>query len=453
MPISNDRISMKNSVLTTSLVAVGLLSVPAAQAQRQDKPWSVSASVRGFYDDNVATTATTVVPGPQESFGLQFRPSISYYIDSGATSFSASYGADVRYYENRSDSTDYQHDATLLLAHSFSEAHKLSISEQFVAAQEPELTDAGTVFRSVGDNYRNTFRIGHEAELSRLISVEISYRNTYVDYEQDEADITRSQVGSPPPPAPPLLDNGYASFSSLLDRWEHRFGTDLRWQVQPQLRALVGYMYDIRVNTSDAALAGPTGGPGGNPAQRVVLPEERDSRSHFLYVGADKNFSPQLSGAVRVGAQYTEYPNSFAGAQNNVVNPYGDASISYEYRKDSSFTFGIRHDRAQTDVAVTGGNANPTLDAENTTLYGTLSHAFTARLQGDITARYRLSQFEDGAADNSRESYAIIGTSLEYAINPFLTAEAGYSFTRLDSDLANRSFSRNRVFIGLRATY
>ena len=43
--------------------------------------------------------------------------------------------------------------------------------------------------------------------------------------------------------------------------------------------------------------------------------------------------------------------------------------------------------------------------------------------------------------------------NLTYEINRFLAAEAGYNYDRLDSDLSFRSFTRNRVYVGLRASY
>jgi hypothetical protein len=43
--------------------------------------------------------------------------------------------------------------------------------------------------------------------------------------------------------------------------------------------------------------------------------------------------------------------------------------------------------------------------------------------------------------------------NLSYEINRYLKAEAGYAFDRLDSDIAWRSYGRNRVYFGLSANY
>jgi len=52
------------------------------------------------------------------------------------------------------------------------------------------------------------------------------------------------------------------------------------------------------------------------------------------------------------------------------------------------------------------------------------------------------------------------GVNMTYEINKFVALEGGYNFDRLDSELSsvhnsgwNRSYTRNRVYIGIRGTY
>ena len=58
-----------------------------------------------------------------------------------------------------------------------------------------------------------------------------------------------------------------------------------------------------------------------------------------------------------------------------------------------------------------------------------------------------------GGADDMSENFLLAGLNLSYEINKFLSADAGYNIDRLDSDLDGRSFTRNRVYMGIRATY
>ena len=75
------------------------------------------------------------------------------------------------------------------------------------------------------------------------------------------------------------------------------------------------------------------------------------------------------------------------------------------------------------------------------------------QLHGSLMAQYQHSEFNGGANDSQVESYVTAGASLSYQINPFLSADLSYYFDYLDSDLANRGFERNRIFLGLTASY
>ncbi|MEP6662613.1 MAG: outer membrane beta-barrel protein, partial [Verrucomicrobiota bacterium] len=113
---------------------------------------------------------------------------------------------------------------------------------------------------------------------------------------------------------------------------------------------------------------------------------------------------------------------------------------------------GITHTRNRTDVAA-GDPGNLTRDQESTSLYAQVNHRITSKLSGNILVRGQRSTFEGGQANNAVDYYLTSGVNLSYQFNPFLSTEVGYNYDRLDSDLSNRSFTRNRVYIGIRGTY
>jgi hypothetical protein len=45
------------------------------------------------------------------------------------------------------------------------------------------------------------------------------------------------------------------------------------------------------------------------------------------------------------------------------------------------------------------------------------------------------------------------GLMLEYSFTPNWSAHVGYNFDLLESDLKGRDYDRNRVYIGVRASY
>ncbi|HSH93830.1 MAG TPA: outer membrane beta-barrel protein [Roseimicrobium sp.] len=386
-----------------------------AQAQ-DDKSWSIFASLRGFYDDNYVTAPDVPPPGAaqkRDSYGFSLSPGISYTGDYEQTQLEGSYVYDMRWYEDRTkNSADHSHDFSAKLSHAFSPRYKITAKESFAIAQESSLLDpTAAPLRSNGTNMRNTAGLSFEAGLTRLLSTVISYSNTFYDYEQ----------------------TGPASRSALMDRMEHLASVNLQWQALPTTVALVGYQYGIVDQTSKDLIAP------GTPAS------SRDSRSHYGYLGVDHFFTADLSVSLRAGAQFTEFPNAPAGTQDNVAGPYVDFSGKYTISKGSSIQLGVKHTRVQTDIIA--------LDQETTTAYGNINYRFTPKITGSVVGQYQTGSFNQGAFNNQSEQFFIVGVNLAYEINRHLTAEAGYNYDQLTSDLANRDFTRNRVYIGIKATY
>ncbi len=424
---------MKKTITSAGLVIIGAASLQAQNAAQPGltslqttKPWSVSATLRGFYDDNYATRPANASPGvgtKRDSFGFELSPSASLNWVLPQTYVGLSYQYGMKYYEDRvNHSADHTHQADLKLSHAFTELYKLDVSDSFVVAQEPDLIDKGgpitRPLRTEGSNLRNTATANFTAGLTEKLSTVLGYSNTFYDYEQD----------------------GIGSLSALLDRTEHLGTVNLRWQAMPTTVGILGYQYGVNAYDSDNVL--------GMLGIQPISSDIRDNTSHYAYVGADHSFSPQLNGSLRVGAQFTQYDN----VDENTVSPYADASATWSYTQGSYIQLGVRHQRQATDVAFFSLNT-PTLDQEATTAYGSVNHKLTAKLMGSLMAQFQNSSFNGGGADSQSENLLLAGLNFSYEINKFLSADAGYNFDRLDSDLNDRSFTRNRVYLGIRATY
>lgn len=426
---------MKKFLTSAGFVALGVSSLQAAYApdltpMEASKPWSVSAALRGFYDDNYTTSPSSV---EEESFGYELRPSVSLNLPLEQTFIGASYEYSLKYYEDRrSGKYDQSHKFDGRLDHAFSERFKIKVDDSFVISKEPEvLAPGGGAFasplRTDQDAIRNRGAIQFSAKMTELLALELAYINTFYDYDQEDERID-------------IFGNIVPSRSGLLDRMEHLGSIDLRWHAMPDTDGILGYAYQMVDFTGDEGIEGPFFGP-------TAESEDRNSRTHRFYVGADHRFNSQLSGSVRVGGQFTDYYN----VSDDAVSPYVDANLSYQYNRGDVIQVGVTHSRNQTDVL--------SLDQETTVLYGTISHKITPNLVGTLLLQGQYSTFEGGASagpnvsDGENEIFFISGLNLTYHINPHLLAEAGYNFDRLDSDLSGRSYSRNRLYVGVRATY
>lgn len=421
---------MKNIFTTAGVAALavaGFQATCSAQSVTVDdaKWWQVSASLRGFYDDNY-----TIAPKPfdRESFGFEVRPGFDVG-DKGEqhlVKFSAIYSG--RWFEDRDDDPwDHGVMTDLTGEYQFSENHVLRFVDNFSWTSEPTLLDRGTVMtllRADGTNLRNLGDLSYTGQFLPLFGMTFGYLNTFYDFEQD----------------------GAGSYSALLDRMEHLAKAETRWTISPSLAGIVGYWHEWVGFTGDQTI----GAPGS-----TIMSDSRDSESHFFIGGADYTVSPHCFISVRGGGQNVTYVN--VPGEPDQWNPFGDVSSTFEYLEGSFFRVGARYGRNRTDFPGQYGTITAydqvTYDQETATGYGMVSHKLTEKLTARGTAQLQYGTFQGGGLDEQAECIYILGATLVYDLSQYLALEGGYNYDRVDSDDPNRSYGRNRVFLGVRGQF
>ncbi len=413
---------MKTTIISVIGLGYVLLSSQLI-AQPADKPWNVSATVRGFYDDNYLTRYSD----RRDSYGFEISPEAKIAIRQEMTTFDASYRYGMRYYDDRNNNrADHSHELNLSLNHSFSDKCRLSIEDSFVVAQEPEVIEPGmgmlaTPLRTDGNNMRNRAAADFAYRATESISIEPGYSFSFYDYEE----------------------SGLNSRSALLDRYEHLAYLNLRWvNMLENTDGLIGYQFGVIDHNSNDLILLPDGSR--EPS------DLRDNYSHYIYLGAEHRFSELFRTKVLIGAQYTKYTeaNDILGPNidDDQINPFVDASLIYQ-GKYGEFQLGVRHARSQTDLVI--------FDAEATSVYGSFKREIYGGIKGSITGMYQFSDFEDPTSvmNDQSEGFMMLGANLSYDINKFIAAEVGYNYDLLSSDVQFRSYHRNRVYWGLRGTF
>jgi len=425
---------MKRIINTAGLVVLGAASLQAVYGQGTvssgdpAKPWSVSLDVRGFYDSNYLLDPAGAA---RHTWGTQVSPSANLNLPMDQTFIGAGFVYTLRYFANNpqgSPNADHTYQGNVKLEHTFNENYTVRASDTAVYAEDPTIVDSAFIthpeLREEQTGFHNTGHADLQAHFTPLLGANFAYNNNYYDYQ--------SSVYGP-----------------LLDRIEHLVSADARFQVQPDTVALLGYQFGYTDFTSNNPLEGTT-----------VAANSRDSESHYIYLGVDQTFSPHLTASARVGAEYTDYINdSFA---SGAWNPYGDGSLTWRYMEGSTVTLGVRHTRNVTDQAVTSGNSvgvslqNLILDQETTMVYANVNHQFTGKISGTLFGQYQNSAFSgtgSGGYNNDVDDYFILGANASYKINQYFTAQAGYNFDKLNSEIQGRGFTRHVVYLGVRATY
>jgi len=420
---------MKRIYASLGLATIGVASVQIAHGQSVDpsKSWSVSAALRGFYDDNINTGDSK---NAVESPGFEVSPSLSFNLPLEQTSIAASYTYSYKWYDevvNYNKGHDRQtHNFGIQLRHAFSERFLVSVQDSFVVGQEPDVlrvgNEAGLTYAVPGDNIRNYGSIVFGAQISRPFGIEIGYANSLYDYEDDE-------------------DYG---LSARLDRLVHVGHLNGRWIIQPNTVGIVGYQCSYLDYTADL--------PVGGIPPFTIYSSERNSLSHYGYVGLEHTFRPDLVGDIKGGVRYSDYVNDPFGQTD--LAPYGEGSLRWTYAKESSLDVGVSYDQNATDQFSTGSDSI-TLSADSVVAYLALTHRILPSLFGTVMGSYQYSTFNGGDLDGKKQQYFAGGVNLEYRFNRHLSANVGYNYDNLDSDsgVQRGSYDRNRVYGGVTIIY
>ncbi len=436
---------MNRIIATIGLAALGTLMLQSSAGQDMkvferpkpekevgpDKLWSVVGAVRGFYDDNYTTLpsrSSTGRPTKRSSWGLDLRAGGVVLVERDQNSFGFLAGYNMKYFEDRRENSA-DHELAFLAAgeHRFTESHKLVFGAAAGVAQEPGVLDPGLVtspLRTAGNNFSTSAGLRYEGRnLVGQWGLDAAYLVGLFDYEQ----------------------TGTASRSALLDRVENYLMLAGRYRFfdETETDGLIGYTLGLTDQTSKDSLLGAA----------VISPSARDSRSHYIFAGIDHKFSPTLQTSLRLGVQYVEYPNaSSADAalaaipapafSRSQVSPYVDGSVTWEYLPKSSLQVGARHARATTDIQTS-------LDSESSVLYSSLEHEFTPDLTGGLNLQVQRSQFRQSVGQRDAADLTFTsGLRIEWRFHEYIWLQGGYAYDRLDSDLQDRSYYRNRIFLG-----
>jgi len=428
---------MKRIVASVGLVAVGVTGLQAdvfpGLTAESGKPWTASATLRGFYDDNPSTLPNS--SNPEGSFGYEISPAIEFLFPWEQTTLSFGYIYSLKYYENKpvnsSGHDDNTQDIHAGLTHAFSERYSISLRDSFVIGQEPDFLRSGNSFttfqRYSGNNMRNYGVIDFLAQLTPELGLDLGYANTLVRYSDD---------------ADPLV-TGVASNAGLLDEMDNVVHLDGRYQLQPQTVGILGVQYRQTAYTGDQPI-------GVYDTGEAVMSDARNARSYYGYVGLDHNFRPDFTGSVRLGGRYTDYYNSLDS--QNQASPYAMLSLKYTYLPESSLQFGGSYDYSPTSLTPNANVANQiNTSAEAGTVFMALTHRIVPKLFGSVLAQYQNSMYVGGTIDGKSDNFYLVGLNLRYQFNPNFSAAVGYNYDNLTG--LQPHYDRNRVYIGITGSY
>jgi hypothetical protein len=457
---------MKKFFVSVGLAVAGTASLHAIYAPElgpveSTRMWSISADLRGFYDDNYTTGASKV-----GSYGIEFSPQFQVIEPLQQTELGLRYTYGLYYFQQREEldvnPIDQSHDLDLWVDHAFSERWQIKVLDSFVVAQEPDLVQGGTPYRVEGNNIKNSAAITLNTVWTRLFSTALTYNNSFWDFQQSGATVTPPLlIQNPNPPfntlyIPPSVVN---SLAGTLNRIDQSVSLDFQWIVATETIALFGVQFEQVNYTGDELIAyNPFGDP--NLFSPVHGPEfyysdNRDNRSYFCYLGIMHSLLPNLNFSVKAGVQYTEDYNDPLSSPS--VAPYVIASATYTYQPGCYAQIGFSQQRSATDVVGVSTNSASlgqlTLDQESSVAFATLNQKITPKLLGSIIGSWQYSVFDEGQYNGAAEVSYALSLNLSYSFTPHFAATAGYNFNDFQSNIYQRGYTRNNVYIGVWVAY
>jgi hypothetical protein len=324
--------------------------------------------------------------------------------------------------------------------HAFNERWQARVQDSFVVGQEPELLTPGggataAPQRVSGDNIANTAKINLQTDWTQLFSTALSYQNTFADYQNHGAIVTGAGPATAVSP----------SLAGMLNRFENLVSLDYQWHVLPTTTAFVGYQYgQINYIGNEKIAFDPF-------TQKFYTSSSRDNLSHYVYVGVQHTFLENLNGTARLGAQYTDDYNDPSATTS--IGPYASASLVYTYASGSYAQLGVTHSRNATDQVAVDSNGHITQDQESTVVNASINHRITSKLMVDAVANWQDSSYHDGAYNGQTDDFYSLGLNLTYNLTAHFSMEAGYNFDDYMSGVPGQGYTRDRVYLGLTASY
>ena len=145
---------MKKFFVSVGLAAAGTASLQAAYAPDSNamdtsKLWSLSGTLRGFYDDNYTTAPDGF---KRSSFGFEVSPQLKLNVPLQQTDIGIALHLRVLLLSGSGaaswqDPIDQTHQLDLWVDHAFTERWQGRLDDSFVVAQDPELLDPAAFHR------------------------------------------------------------------------------------------------------------------------------------------------------------------------------------------------------------------------------------------------------------------------------------------------------------------
>jgi hypothetical protein len=390
---------------TPAMMALPVQPAVGNDGSTSRKFYTISASLRETYDDNVTTASNN----KHTSLDTNISPSLLVDFPFPDGDFSARYTFGMTYYTHGPNvsstgedpaALDLSHEFVAQFTHSFSNRFNLNVAERFRDYTEPSLYQGTGTFYQNGPYISNTVNGTLNAQWTPLVGTTTTYSNTVVRY--DEAAVAQYQNN--------VENTGTQSFS---------------FAIYPKISLTVGGIVDV----IDYDI------------------NYRGYSNYTLFGGVQWEALPTLNVTARLGGSYT-----VPALGEATFGPYAALTVNWTLGAKSRLAFNYAHEITPSDEFQTSAQESDQFSAN-------FSYDLTPRLTTAVEGLFTASTVSSslitsgsGISGYSENDYALdMGLTFHY--NSYLDLDGGVSVSGVTSDLAFRKYNRDQVYIGVRGTY
>jgi predicted porin len=364
--------------------------------QEQGKALSFRLGASVYHDSNIFGSAT----GAIGSMIYNISPAVLFNSSVSEQTFvSASYELSLDHYTDRPGSKDLaSHDFNGRVAHSFTEATNLDLTETYQISRNPQSLLNGVPLNVDQSLDRNEFDGRFTTSAGEKTGVVFKYRNEIFDY----------------------LDN---TLGDSLNRMEQLAGLELSYAFLPETKLVGEYRYqDISYDH-----AGST----------------KDKQSNFFMGGVDYSPGRKLTISSRLGVE-----DRTRSGETSTTAPHVELSGRYAYAEASFFAAGYTYSIQEPS------DTTRFTDSKVNSFFVNLQQQLSPLISASGSITYEPAQLlgRPGFA-SINEDTTRFGLALSWLPNKNLTVSATYDLDHVDSEDPSRSQDRTRVGVSARLMF
>jgi len=348
------------------------------------------------YDSNIFGAATNEV----DSLVYNLSPSVSFNNSvTDQTFVSAGYELSYDYIPDRPAKKSLtSHSLNARVAHKFSEASSIDVSDNYMISKNPQSLLAGIPLNTDQSYKRNEFNGRYSTAAGQKLGVAVKYRNADVAYDT-------------------------ASLAAQLDRMEQIVGLEGSFAYLPETKLVGEYRYqDIAYDTAGTL---------------------KDKTSNFFLGGVDYAAGKKLLLTGRAGFEQRNRES-----QPDTTAPYAELSARYAYGESSFLSGGYTYTLEEPSDVIRFN------DTKVNRFFVNLQHQLSALVTGSGSLTYEPSTLvgRRGVASVDEETVRF-GLGLTWAPRPNLSVSGTYDLDRVDSDDPGREQNRTRFGVSARVNF